>query len=295
MPFRGPWSAKKATSRWRSGDNLLRIWTISTAANLLFWPAALRRSFSAFSLRGHRCRIWGHTDLGTHCFQKGGWIGMQIVKSEWRIYFCSTSEVKKTVKLHKNQFDEEEEGTWEGRKCMCDKRLSLLSSLSSCISPAVFFVLADVWLTASFLPSSASSFRLPPPPPMTRGGKLQGRESPGPGSRLAGASYPVIYPGQTHPRFVSGCEGLSVKTGWRIIELLAPSCIKVSYEWEMMMVMVVAVDTKDALREIMCRSWVSSPQIAIISSPERRWTIENCENNGETGQRHLWSWLLYAF
>lgn len=75
-------------------------------------------------------------------------------------------------------------------------------------------------MTASFLLSSTSSFLTPTLPSLSRGGKLQGRQSPGPDSRLAGASYPVIYPGQTHPRFVSTVKAC-LSDGWWLIELFA--------------------------------------------------------------------------
>lgn len=83
------------------------------------------------------------------------------------------------------------------------------------------FVLADIWVTASFLLSSTSSFLPLNPPSLSRGGKLQGMQSmqsPCPGSRLAGASYPVIYSGQAHPCFVS-CVKACLSGSWWLIEL----------------------------------------------------------------------------
>lgn len=47
------------------------------------------------------------------------------------------------------------------------------------------------------------------PPSLSRGGKLQGRQSPGPGSKLARASYPVILPRTDSSMFCEHCEGLS--------------------------------------------------------------------------------------
>lgn len=168
------------------------------------------------------------------------------------------------------------------------KSFSPLSSLSSFISLPVFYVLADKWLTASFLLSSASSFYPLPPPPLSRGGKLQGRVSPGPGSRLAGASYPVIYPELTHPCFVRGCEDLSVKTGWRIIKLLARSCIKVSYEWVMMMVLVVVTNTKgNAEGNDVYVLNPFAPNCNHLCPRERPQTIANCENDVDWTTLHM--------
>lgn len=64
------------------------------------------------------------------------------------------------------------------------------------------------------------------PPSLSRGGKLQGSQSPGPGSRLAGASYPVIYPGQAHPFFVFfflSTVMACLSNGWWLIELFTCS------------------------------------------------------------------------
>lgn len=103
----------------------------------------------------------------------------------------------------------------------CNPPGSILPRLSFCFS----------WrLSGGFIsPVIYLIFSPPPSFSLSRGGKLQGRQSPGPGSGLAGASYPVIYPGQAHPCFVSALKACQ-SGSWRLIEPPARRC-RLHFPW----------------------------------------------------------------
>lgn len=107
-------------------------------------------------------------------------------------------------------------------------------------------------MTASFLLSSTSSFLPSPLPPCPERGKLQVRQISGPGSRLVGALYPVIYPGQPHPCFASSVKAyLSVSDAWeRCVLVLGPVTHgRVVY---VMLIIVIRCNCKVVKTESMC-------------------------------------------
>lgn len=107
----------------------------------------------------------------------------------------------------------------------CWYNLFRLSNVSCCFFALHLFCFS--WhLSDSFIsPVMYIIFSLLTPPSLSRVGKLQVRQISGPGSRLAGAFYPVIYPGQAYPCFLSTAKAC-LSDSWWLIEMFAHSSDK---------------------------------------------------------------------
>lgn len=161
----GPGSPK-ARSHLSSGDNLWRLMTISCVAKLYFWLC-----FSIFwSEYFWAVRIWRvEIRRMTHVTKSNN-----LVLVVMKCVFGCLAWIKPSFKLTDDVRKRGLGGEQHLEKWMSlVNLLFLLSNLSPTIFPGPSFVLADTWVTASFLLSSTSSFLCSPLPPCPQGGNCR--------------------------------------------------------------------------------------------------------------------------